>query len=267
MRIIILGCGSSGGVPLITGEWGNCDPNNPRNRRRRASILLEIQGKIILIDAGPDMREQLLDTGITNIDAVIFTHAHSDHLRGIDDLRQFAIRNKHPIPLYGDEHTLKSIKINYPYALCQVDEFYPSFVTVHPFSEGKIVVAGIEMCAFPQHHGNMVSWGFRVGDFAYSTDFHHIPDKSLSQLRRLKCWVVDCLRFKPHPTHSFFAQTVELIQKLQPEQAILTHMNQDFDYDEAVKHLPPGIQPGIDGMIVEFSGENVIIYDKVSMLC
>lgn len=262
MRVIILGCGSSGGVPLITGEWGRCNPNNPRNRRRRSSVLVQIQGKNILIDAGPDMREQLLDAEITNIDAVLFTHAHSDHLRGIDDLRQIALPNKQPIPIYADALTLSIIERGYSYAINQHDDLYPSFLVTHPFSAGTWTIDDIKILSLPQHHGKIISWGFRIGDFAYSTDFHEIPEQSLQQLQGLKCWIVDCLRFEPHPTHSDFDKTMELIQRLQPEEAILTHMNQDLDYDQLIERLQKSIRPAIDGMTIEFSGEKVIIDDK-----
>lgn len=261
MRTIILGCGSSGGVPLITGEWGHCDPNNPRNRRRRASVLFQVGGKNILVDAGPDLREQLLDARITHIDAVLFTHAHSDHFRGIDDLRQFSLRSKHPIPLYADEETLGIIESNYAYGLHQLDEFYPPFITGHSFSGGKMLVEGVEINAFIQYHGDGLSWGFRIGDIAYSTDFHDLPESSLEQLHGLKCWIVDCLRFEPHPTHCSLAKALQFIRQLKPKQTVLTHMNHDFDYDEAVKQLPDGVCPAIDGMIVDCSGENVIIYE------
>lgn len=262
MRIIILGCGSSGGVPLITGEWGRCDPNNPRNRRRRSSVLLQIRGKNILIDAGPDLREQLLDEKITNIDAVLFTHAHSDHLRGIDDLRQIALRNKQPIPVYGDPKTLATIEHDYSYAIHQRDELYPSFLMPHSFSPGTLLIDNIEILAFPQNHGKISSWGFRIGDFAYSTDFHEIPEASLQQLKGLKCWITGCLRFDPHPTHSNFENTMALIQKLQPKEAILTHMNQDLDYNQVIERLQKNVRPAIDGMIIEVSDEEIIIYDK-----
>jgi len=264
MRIIILGCGPSGGIPLITGEWGKCDPANPRNRRSRSSVLIQVNGKNILIDAGPDMREQLLDAEITNIDAVLFTHDHSDHLRGIDDLRQIALRNKRPVPLYADSRTMAIIERDYPYAIHQKDDLYPCFLTIHSFSAGTWFIDDVRVLAFPQNHGKTISWGFRIGDFAYSTDFHEIPEVSLQQLQGLKCWIVDCLRFEPHPTHSNFDNTISLIQRLQPEEAILTHMNQEIDYDQVIERLQKNIRPGIDGMTIEFSDANVIIYDKFS---
>lgn len=262
MRVIILGCGPSGGVPLVTGEWGRCDPNNPRNRRRRSSILIQIQGKNILIDPSPDLREQLLDAKITDIDAVLCTHSHSDHLRGIDDLRQIAIRNKRPIPIYSDPQTLAIIEGDYSYAIYQQDELYLPFLSLYSFSSGIWMINDIEILAFPQNHGKILSWGFRIGGFAYSTDFHEIPESSLQQLKGLKCWVVGCLRFEKHPSHSNYENTMSLIQRLQPEKAILTHMNQDLDYNQVIERLQKNVKPAIDGMIIELSDERVIICDK-----
>lgn len=264
MRIIVLGCGSSGGVPLITGEWGRCDPTNPRNRRRRSSVLIQVKGKNILIDAGPDLREQLLDAKITNIDAVLITHAHSDHLRGLDDLRQIALKNKKRIPVYADARTIAIIEQDYGYAIHQNDALYPTFLTTHSFSEGNLLIEGIQILTFPQYHGKMISWGMRIDDFAYSTDFHEIPESSTQQLQGLKCWVVDCLRFEAHPTHAHVDYTLSLIQKLKPQEAILTHMNQELDYDQLMERLQKNIRPGSDGMIIELSDANVMIYDKFS---
>ena len=264
MRLIILGCGSSGGVPLITGEWGKCNPTNPYNRRRRSSILIQIKGKNILIDAGPDLREQLLDAEITNIDAVLFTHDHSDHLRGIDDLRHIARRYNRLIPLYADRKTMATIKRDYSYALHQEADLYPCFLEIHSFSAGTWFIDDVEILAFPQNHGKTISWGFRIHDFAYSTDFHNMPEESLLHLQGLKCWVVDCLRFEPHPTHSNFDKTISLIERLKPEQAILTHMSHEFDYDQGIERLQKNIRPAIDGMVIEFDKTSVMIRDKLS---
>lgn len=257
MRITILGCGPSGGVPSIAGEWGKCDPHNPRNRRRRSSILIQKNSKNILIDAGPDVREQLLQANICHIDAVILTHAHADHIRGLDDLKRFSSLNEKPLPVYGDPRTLKAIEIGYPYAIQQVDNLYSPFLSLHPLFGPSLPIEGIDFIVFPQIHGNILSWGIRVDNFAYSTDFNDIPEASLTYLKGLQCWVVDCLRFEEHPSHSSFANTMKFIENIKPREAILTHMNQELDYENLVKILPKQIKAGFDGMKIEFSGEKM----------
>lgn len=262
MRVIILGCGPSTGIPLITGEWGQCNPHNPRNRRRRSSVLLQKNGKNILIDAGPDVREQLLDAEITHLDAVILTHAHADHIRGLDDLKCFARSQQQLIPVYGDQKTRASLEAGYSYALFQKDKLYSPFLTFYELSESSLKIEGIDVIPFPQIHGGVTSWGIRVDNFAYSTDFNELSETALDCLQGLKCWIIDCLRFAEHPSHSCFSNTMKLLRKIKPIEAILTHMNQDIDYDKIIEILPAGIRPAYDGMIVDFCGENISIYDK-----
>lgn len=263
MRIIVLGCGSSGGVPLVTGFWGKCDPNNPKNKRRRSSILIQTEGKNILIDAGPDLREQLLDAKIRSIDAVIFTHSHSDHTRGLDELRHFFLETSKKIPIYGDKVTIDYLKNAYNYAFEQQDKNYPPFLEPYEFNE-VFQLGTIQVKTLIQKHGASISWGIRIGNFAYSTDFNFICDKSLEHLQGLTCWIVDCLRIAPHPTHSHLDYTLSLIKKITPTQSILTHMNQDFDYNEAKNLLPTGICPAFDGMVIKIIKEKIVIYDKVN---
>lgn len=264
MRITILGCGPSSGVPSIAGEWGNCNPNIPRNRRRRSSILIQKNNKNILVDAGPDVREQLLQANICHLDAVILTHPHADHIRGLDDLKRFSHINEKLLPIYADAKTLQIIEVGYPYAVQQIDRLYSPFLSLHPFVGSFLQIEDIDFIVFPQTHGNIQSWGIRIDNFAYSTDFNNISQESLTHLKGVKCWIVDCLQFKDHLSHSNFANTMKFIEKVRPDEAILTHMNQELDYENLIKILPKNIRPGFDGMKMEFSGEKIIFCDTIN---
>lgn len=261
MKITVLGSGGSGGVPLPGSEpggiWGNADPANPKNRRMRVSVLVETQGKTLLIDTSPDLREQALRFGILRLDAVLYTHAHADHTHGLDELRAFAFSQKEPVPAYMSEETRQLLTLRFDYAFVSSrpqQRLYPaimedlSFEAYAPFD-----AAGVPVTAFPQDHGNVTSWGFRIGDFAYSTDAVGLDDKAFETLSGVKLWIVDCLREEPHPTHSHFAQTLEWIERVKPERAILTHLNQSVDYAELAAKCPPGVEPGYDGLAVEIS--------------
>lgn len=253
MKITILGCGSSGGVPLITGDWGVCDSHNTYNRRRRVSVLIQHQDKNILIDTSPDLRQQLLDAHVTHIDAVIYTHGHADHIFGLHELRYY--KKNAPIPVYGDAETLRILKRSFDYAFKANDPLYEPFVTDHTFEATPFTVQGIEVTPFPQDHVTATSWGFRIGNFAYSTDFKTIPNSSLDMLKDLDLWIVDCLRFDEHPTHSHFEATRDLIRMIQPKRAILTHMNHHMDYDVVLSACDEGTEPAHDGMIIHHIGE------------
>jgi len=250
MKITILGCGASGGVPLITGEWGSCNPNNPKNRRRRASVLVQTKGKTILIDTSPDLRMQLLDVGIENIDLVLYTHDHADHVGGIDDLRQIYAKYRQPIPAYADHGTLSRLHQKYRYALVTIDPMYPAFLEGRELEE-VIDFEGIQIIPFLQYHGHRSSFGYRIGNFAYSTDLIELPEESYDILKDLKLWVVDCLRDEPHISHANVEQTLKMIKKVKPEQAILTHMTHDLDYDDINARTPSHVTPAHDGMVLE----------------
>ena len=247
MKITILGCGSSGGVPLITGDWGACNPNNPKNRRRRASILVQIAGKTILVDTSPDLREQLLTAGVWDIDAVLYTHDHADHIGGIDDLRQVYVKTRRSIPAYADAATLGHLKKTYFYIFETLDSLYPAFLEGREI-EGEIDFEGIPITPFLQYHGHRSSLGYRIGDFAYSTDLIDMPEDSYRTLKGLKLWIVDCLRDEPHISHANFEQTMRMIERVQPERAVLTHMTHNLDYDALCARVPIGIEPAYDGM-------------------
>jgi len=257
MRVTVLGCGPSTGVPVIGGNWGRCDPSDPRNRRRRVSVLVEIGGVVILIDTSPDLREQLLDAGVTRIDAVILTHAHADHLHGIDDLRSVNRLMRSPIPLYADALTLTEIARRFGYVLKPAEDpgrFYkPTLVPreiVGPFE-----IRGISVLPFVQDHGFSTTLGLRIGGFAYSTDVTELDDNAFAALDGIELWIVDCLRREPHPTHSHLAKTLSWIARVCPARAVLTHMDQSLDYCELRAELPRGVEPGYDGLVIELSEE------------
>lgn len=249
MKLTILGCGTSGGVPKMPEYWGECDPTNPKNRRRRASVLVEDEGTRILIDTTPDLREQMLSAKVSDLDAVFYTHDHADHVHGIDDLRGFFHVRREKVPVYGDEQTLETLKRRFEYVFKSQDG-YPAICSAHVLN-GPKKVGPIKMQPFEQGHGNGVSLGYRFGDMAYSTDLDRLPETAFDVLQGVRVWVVDALRYDPHPTHSHLAQTLEWIEKLAPERAIITHMTWDMDYETLRRELPPGVEPAFDGMAIE----------------
>jgi len=252
MKITILGCGSSGGVPLIGNVWGACDPNNPRNRRTRVSILVEQGDAALLVDTTPDMREQLLAAKVQKITSVLYTHAHADHCHGIDDLRSVNWLTQKPIPVYADAKTIGELKTRFPYIFRPQEEghyFVPS-ITTHAI-DGAFTVDGVSVQPILQDHGYSTSLGFRFGDFAYSTDVHTLDDAAYAALEGVKIWVVDCVRESTHPTHSHLAQTLEWIERVKPQQAYLTHMSHHLDYATLSAKLPAGVFPAYDGLVLE----------------
>lgn len=261
MKVTILGSGGSGGVPLPggppggepSGNWGNADPNNPKNRRMRVSVLIETAGKTLLIDTSPDFRQQALRFGITHLDAVLFTHAHADHTHGLDDLRALSYVRKAPIPAYMSEDTRSLLTLRFDYAFSSShpqERLYPAIMEDKTFG-GSFEAAGIPVTAFPQDHGNVTSWGFRIGGFGYSTDVVSLDEAAFEALSGIELWIVDCLREEPHPTHSHFAQTLQWIERVRPKRAALTHLNHSVDYDTLAAKCPPGVEPAYDGLAFE----------------
>lgn len=255
MRVTVLGCGGSGGVPLVGGDWGRCDPKNPRNRRRRVSVLVETAGASLLIDASPDLRAQLLDAGVTGLDAVLFTHHHADHCHGLDDLRSLVYLRKAPLPAFMDAETRAELTLRFAYAFtssCPPGGLYRPLLEDRVI-EGTFEAAGVRITPFVQGHGEGRSLGFRIGDLAYSTDVSDLDDAAFGALDGVRLWIVDCLQDAPHPSHSHTAQTLAWIDRLKPERALLTHMNHKTDYAELKAQCPEGVEPAYDGQVVELS--------------
>lgn len=249
MKVRILGCGTSGGVPRVGNIWGRCDPENPKNRRRRVSILVEDQGVKLLVDTSPDLREQLLDAEVNRLDAVLYTHDHADHTHGIDDLRGIFHCMRRPVDCYADEATANTLKQRFGYVF-KGFEGYPAIARLH-LIDGPITVGPVAVQPFRQIHGGINSIGYRFGNMAYSTDLNDIPAESEPYLKNLDLWIVDALRYEPHPTHPNLDQALAWIEKFKPKRAILTHMNWDMDYDEVKSRLPLHVEPGYDGMEIE----------------
>jgi phosphoribosyl 1,2-cyclic phosphate phosphodiesterase len=255
MRVTMLGCGPSWGVPRIGGDWGACDPADPKNRRRRVSVLIEHDGAAILVDTSPDFREQCLDAGIAKLDAVLFTHAHADHLHGIDDLRSVNRLMGREIPIYASAVTMGEIRRRFGYAFTPSEPgggkaFYKPILTPYVI-EGPFTAAGVAIVPFVQDHGYSETLGFRCGRFGYSTDVVRLDEAAFAALEGVEVWIVDCIRREPHPTHSHVAQTLEWIARVKPRRAVFTHMDQSLDYETLRRSLPPGVEPGHDGLVIE----------------
>jgi phosphoribosyl 1,2-cyclic phosphate phosphodiesterase len=255
MKVTVLGCGGSGGVPLIGNVWGACNPHNPKNRRRRVSVFVQSDTTNILIDCGPDLREQLISVQATKIDATLVTHVHADHVHGIDDLRRlFFLNSNTPVPLYASQSDIEVLQLRFPYAFKPFSYDVKPVPPLLPVSiEGPFMVGDIEVIPFKQNHGKIDSWGFRIGDFAYSTDVKTLSEEAFTILGGVKTWLVDCVREHEHPAHSHLAQTLEWIARVKPERAYLTHMDTSLDYDELLAKCPPGVEPAYDGLELELA--------------
>ena len=253
MRVTVLGSGPSGGVPLPGCACPVCRSPNPRNRRRRVSILVEEGATRLLVDASPDLRAQLLDLDDVRLDAVIFTHAHADHCHGIDDLRAVNHRNDAPLDAFALPETLQTLDARFGYVF---EPVRPGFGWYKPqliprAVDGLFRVGDITVTPFEQGHGRGTTLGLRFGRFAYSTDVNALTDAAFDTLAGIDAWLVDCLRPKPNPMHSHLPQTLEWIVRVAPERAYLTHMNHELDYDALSATLPPGTAPAYDGLVIE----------------
>jgi phosphoribosyl 1,2-cyclic phosphate phosphodiesterase len=263
LTLTILGCGFSGGVPRPGSGWGACDPKNPKNRRRRCSLLVDREGRDggltrVLVDTSPDLREQLLDAEVNSLDGVLFTHEHADHIHGIDDLRALFISHRRRIDCYMDEPTWRLLSYRFGYCFATPPgSSYPPFLNEHRIAPGMPVAiagSGGDVTAMPilQDHGDIVSLGFRFGAMAYSSDLVDLPDESVAALSGIELWIVDALWYRPHRTHFHLDLTLEWIDRIKPKRAILTNMHSDLDFEELRKKLPAHVEPGYDGMRVAF---------------
>jgi len=260
VRITVLGCGSSTGTPSVEAGWGKCDPTNPKNRRTRPSILVEDSGQTVLVDTSPDLREQLLRHEIRHLDAVIYTHAHSDHLHGIDDLRGVNRLMNAAIPAYADDVTIKSIRDRFGYVLAplapEATMFYKSTLVAHEFAHGDTFVAGddvggLSVTAIEQDHAYINTFGLRFGDFAYSTDLIAMHEDGFDMLQGIKVWMLGTFTDKPHPTHLDVDRALEWCERVKPERAYLTHLSYGLDYETLQARLPDNVFVAYDGMVVD----------------
>jgi phosphoribosyl 1,2-cyclic phosphate phosphodiesterase len=261
LKFTILGCGSSGGVPRPALGWGDCDPANPKNRRRRTSLLVErrANGGVtrVLIDTPPDLREQLLDADVDWLDGVLYTHEHADHTHGIDDLRSVFIKQRQRVDVYLDEHTSQAMHSRFDYCFVSPPgSEYPPILTEHRLTAGTPIVVngqGGTITALPvlQRHGDINSYGFRFGTAAYSCDLSGMPKESAAALHGLDVWIVDALRYRPHPSHFAVADALAWIERLKPHRAILTNLHSDLDYEVLRAKLPPHVEPAFDGITFE----------------
>ena len=256
LEFTILGCGSSGGVPRLGGHWGACDPDNPRNTRQRCSMLVTRKGPggttRVLIDTSPDLRNQLLKADVGTLDGVIYTHAHADHVHGIDDLRMIVINMRQRLPVWADADTSNALLDRFGYAFVQPKgSSYPPILDLN-LIKGDTTINGaggpITLTPFEVTHGNIDALGFRVEGLAYLPDVSAIPDPAWETLKDLDIWVVDALRREPHPTHSHLANTLAWIERAKPKRAVLTNMHNDLDYATVEKETPSHVTPAYDGM-------------------
>ena len=262
LEITILGSGPSSGIPMVGDDWGDCDPTEPRNRRRRSSILVETAQTTLLFDSSPDCREQLLDAGVKHLDAIVYTHAHADHSHGIDDLRWINFAMHAPLPAYGDADTLKVLNERFGYVFKPLRPPEPGEpvryykpVLLPREIQGVFNIGELVLRPFYQEHGIMDTLGFRIGDFGYSTDVVNLDESAFAALEGIDTWLLGVFRRTPHPTHVHLEHALEWISRINPRRVILTHMGPDMDYRTLCDELPDGIEPGYDGMSFEVALE------------
>ena len=256
LTLTILGCGSSAGVPRPALGWGKCDPNNPKNRRRRCSLLAERTSEHgvtrVVIDTSPDLREQLIDANVEHIDAVFYTHEHADQSHGIDDLRSVVLHQRRRIPVYLNQSTAKDIMHRFSYCFVSPPgSDYPPILTQHSIEAGEsrsIEGKGgaVTLSAFILQHGNIPALGYRIGDAVYTPDVSDIPPESWPFLENLDLWIIDALRYTPHPSHFSVADALSWIKRMKPRRAIITNMHSDLDYEVLRQGLPAGVVPAYD---------------------
>ena len=256
MKVTFLGTGSSTGTPGVGVGWGSCDPDEPKNRRLRPSIMVEEGQTRLLVDTSPDLREQLLRAGVDRLDGVLFTHAHADHLHGIDDLRAVNRAMEASLPAYADAATLKTIEDRFSYVLAPLKRGATNFYK--PCLDPRLIVPGtpfrvgsIEVMPFDQDHGFSRTLGFRFGPIAYSTDLIEMTDAGYQTLKGIGVWIVSTFGEAPHPTHAHVGRTLEFIARVKPGRAVLTHLSVALDHASLEARVPAGVEVGFDGMVVE----------------
>jgi phosphoribosyl 1,2-cyclic phosphate phosphodiesterase len=262
LTVTILGCGSSGGVPRVGNDWGACDRANPRNRRRRCSILLRKAGPdgetTVLVDTSPDLREQLLDTGIARLDGIVYTHDHADHTHGIDDIRPLVLSMRSRLAGFMDDATERSLRKRFDYIFESPEgSDYPPLMRVEPIRPAvPFDISGsggvIRITPFRLIHGSMDALGLRVGSVAYTPDVSAIPPESLAHVQGLDLWIIDALRRKSHPSHFNLAEALDWVARAKPRHAVLTNLHTDLDYAALVLEVPSGVEPAYDGMVLPF---------------
>ena len=259
MRVTLLGVGGSAGVPHIggadgRGDWGACDAAEPRNRRTRSSIVIEQCGQRLLVDTSPDMRAQLLGCGIGMVDAIVFTHAHADHILGLDDVRLLNRSRGTPIDAFATARTFTDLEARFDYAFKPWTPpwFYRPVLLAHPVEAGDHAqMAGMAVRVFEQDHHFMPTLGLRVGGFGYSTDAVTLDGAAFAALEGIDTWVVGCFQRQPHRTHAWLARVLEWVPRLQPRRTVLTHMGNDMDWGWLSNRLPTGVEAGHDGMVLD----------------
>ena len=261
LTLTILGCGSSGGVPRIGGDWGACDPTNPKNRRRRCSLLASRTTATgtsnVLIDTSPDLREQMLSAQVKHIDAVWLTHDHADHTHGLDDIRPFFLLGRKPVPVHADAYTSGTMKRRFGYCF-EGAKGYPAIASLHEIHHGREVEATgaggtITALAVPVIHGDITALCFKFGNAAYMPDVSAIGPDAMALLAGLDLLIIDALRYKTHPSHFSLEETLAVIATLKPKRAVLTNMHIDLDYETLKRDLPKGVEPAFDGMKLDVS--------------
>lgn len=258
LSLTILGCGSSGGVPRVAAGWGACDPHEPRNRRRRCSVLVERHGPNgvtrVLVDTGPDLREQLISAGVAHLDGVLYTHEHADHTHGIDDLRPLAIHARARVDVWADDRTAAFLRLRFGYVFEQPSgSDYPPILNLHRLAPGRRAAiegqgGAIEALPFELVHGRDRALGFRFEGIAYTPDVSAIPDASIAALEGLDVWIVDALRDVPHPSHFSLTDALTWIERLKPRRAVLTNLHTDLDYAMLRARVPANVDVAYDGM-------------------
>jgi phosphoribosyl 1,2-cyclic phosphate phosphodiesterase len=256
LEVTIVGSGSSGGVPRGDGDWGACDPNEPKNRRTRCSMLARRRGPdgetVVLIDTSPDLRTQMLASGVTTIDAVLYTHDHADQTHGIDDLRTFAIRRRQRIPAWMDQPTQTTLNRRFGY-IFESHMGYPALLDarmIPPHGQPWSVDGpggAIPVTTFDMAHGPIRSVGYRLGDVSYSSDVSDLDDEALEAVRGSRLWIVDALRWTPHPTHAHVDRALEWIDRIGVERAVLTNLHIDLDYNDLSARVPDNVEVAYDG--------------------